>query len=489
MTTMPEPRDLMHQLIESHLNRREFVRRAAALGFSAPAIAGFLAACGRENPPATNVPASATGTAARATTTPVRPAPAPSTTVQVGPVRRVSQIPHVFEPHIAIAPTNPERLAAIAIAPSAFLHDRVGSINLMLAVSTDGGVNWQEQKLQSEWDGVVGFGPDGTLYAVGQTSYGQVGVHRAAAGSPMPSAALIYFSSASADKPWLTIDHRTGTLYVPYTGPNNLSNPRLGIVLQRSTNGGTTWSAPLVIERGVDHAQWRAGQAIPPGFAQALFGEGGNVAIAWTWSPGFDNWPLGVWLATSNDGGQTFTPGKRIAETWGFISTASHQGIYYITYRRGTEQTQQLVMAISRDGGATWQSSVVSGDLILSFDLDKAPGIDVAPDGTIDVIFYGEEGSTPLDMDALRNRRAAGWVDPRRHNVYYTYSKDGGQTFSSPLRLNTDPIVGAWFVRTQGYSRPGEYMGMASTDTYAHPIWIDTPAAESAYAVTTRIRR
>ncbi|HEX5503045.1 MAG TPA: peptide ABC transporter substrate-binding protein [Thermomicrobiales bacterium] len=63
-----EPRELMQQVITGHLSRRDFVRRAAALGFSASAIAAFLAACGGTSPTATSAPAATTGAATTAPT-------------------------------------------------------------------------------------------------------------------------------------------------------------------------------------------------------------------------------------------------------------------------------------------------------------------------------------------------------------------------------------------------------------------------------------
>ncbi len=42
----PEPRELMEQVVRGQLSRRAFIARAAALGCSASAIAGYLAACG-----------------------------------------------------------------------------------------------------------------------------------------------------------------------------------------------------------------------------------------------------------------------------------------------------------------------------------------------------------------------------------------------------------------------------------------------------------
>lgn len=62
------PRELARQVVAGHLSRRDFVRRAAALGLSAPAIAGVLAACGRSDAPELGAPGAATGAAPTPTT-------------------------------------------------------------------------------------------------------------------------------------------------------------------------------------------------------------------------------------------------------------------------------------------------------------------------------------------------------------------------------------------------------------------------------------
>lgn len=417
--------------------------------------------------------------------------------VEVGTLQRVSQAPYVFEPHIAVDPTNPDHLAAIVISVTDFECARGCKWRLLLYISTDGGGTWTEQEpfgfARFSGDGVVGFGPDGTLYAVGLAGdRGKVAMARFDAdGQTTPSSVDFISMSWGSDKPWLTIDPRSGALYVPYSGPIGSPPESEGVKLQRSTDGGETWSDGVEIERGVDVSAHMAGQEIPPFGVQVMLGNGENLAVAWVWSPGVDNWPVGVWVATSGDGGETFSESRQIAESWGFISTAFHSGTYYVFYRRGTEQDQELVVAISHDGGETRESSLVSGDVPLHFDLDKAPGVNVAPNGTLDVIFYahGEGAPDCIDLAAFRKRREEAWIDACVYDVYYTFSKDGGQTFSPPLRLNEKPIVGARFVRTYGSSRPGVYIGMASTDKYAYPIWIDTQGEEGTQAYTVQIKR
>ena len=82
-----EPRELMRQLTTGRISRRAFIARAAALGFSTSAIAGFLAACGAAGTP-TSAPAAATTgptRAAGAGTTPTAAAPAAATTAPARP--------------------------------------------------------------------------------------------------------------------------------------------------------------------------------------------------------------------------------------------------------------------------------------------------------------------------------------------------------------------------------------------------------------------
>ncbi|HTX80116.1 MAG TPA: sialidase family protein, partial [Longilinea sp.] len=195
--------------------------------------------------------------------------------------------------------------------------------------------------------------------------------------------------------------------------------------------------------------------------------------------------------AVSTDGGKTFSAARQIAEVWGYVSTAFYQGDYYIFYKQGTEQKQELAVAISRDNGATWTTSLVSGNTSLSFDIEKAPGVNLAPNGKIDVIYYGHGPDVPncSDVAAFRQRFQNGYVDQCNYNAYFTFSQDGGQTFSTPVILNQKPIMGSHFMRIAGTSRAGDYIGMASTNDFAHPIWIDTDGDDGTHVYTLQIKR
>lgn len=144
-----------------------------------------------------------------------------------------------------------------------------------------------------------------------------------------------------------------------------------------------------------------------------------------------------------------------------------------------------VLLQRSADGGRTWSTAVVSGGVPLSFALTPAPGVGVAPDGTLDVVFYAprERYADPSVQKQTAGGRGR-YIDRCTYDVYYTHSRDGARTWSAPVRLNGEPIEGDEFVRFPRSSRPGEYIGMASTNETAHPIWI-----AGTHAYTARIRR
>ncbi len=388
---------------------------------------------------------------------------------EIGPVTSVSEAPYVSEPFITVDPTDPQRLAALYMTASDPDCDRMCNLGLRLASSDDGGSTWLEQRLYEDarlaGNGTLAYDPSGTLH-VAALADGMI----ATAGGAGELSERRIGASLGADKPWLTIDPRDGTLYVAATGITGDDYDHVGVILYRSPDGGTTWSKPVAAEMGVPLSDLHARVAVPPFGAQALAGTGDDLAVVWLSSEGVDQWPGDVWIAVSHDRGETFES-TRMAESWGAISSASHDGRYYVLHRLGSEQDQRLVISTSRDL-VTWETHDVSGDIALRFDLDKAPGLGIAPDGTVDVVFYAHAESAPacFDMDAFVRRVDDGWVDRCAYHVYYTYSRDEGRTFAAPLRLTQQPILGKEFPRTYGTSRMGDYIGVASTNDSAHPV-------------------
>ncbi len=115
--------------------------------------------------------------------------------------------------------------------------------------------------------------------------------------------------------PRLDIDRRTNTLYLVYQG---LNDGDIDIFFQRSTDGAATWSAP----KRVNDDQPNPGKApqLAPHLAVA---PDGRVDVVWfdgrgafringqdPASRGYGD----VYLASTRDGGQTFSPNRRITD-------------------------------------------------------------------------------------------------------------------------------------------------------------------------------
>jgi hypothetical protein len=419
---------------------------------------------------------------------------------QLGPLHRLGRTPYMLQPHLAVNPTNPDHLAAIVTTTSYPECDDVArcQADLLLLTSTDGGATWTEQRPfakagEFSTEGIVAFGPDGTLYVLGIRD-GTITLNSTHSDAGYEISRSKYQEVTRAQvsaRPWLRIDPRSGTLFLSYAAQYReiLATPSLN----RSTDAGLHWSSTTRADQGVAIADIVTGQVTPPADIQVLLGAGNNLALVWTWSPQAWSWPRRVWLATSADGGESFSTPRQLAETWGAINTAAQNGAYYLVYRPGTEQAQDLALAASYDGGQTWVSSLINGNISLTFDVDKAPGIGVAPDGTIDLVFYahGEDAAgCALDLASWQETLKTGWRDSCLYHVYYTFSRDGGQSFSQPLQLNQALIPGERFVRWAGVSTAGSHIAVASTEAYAYPIWIEAQDdGAGTQAVTVRIER
>jgi hypothetical protein len=417
--------------------------------------------------------------------------------LEIGPLQPISQVPYVAQPQIAVSPVNPDHLAAVVTAVSDFACEAADCrFNLIFYTSTDGGATWVEQSpvretAQDTSSGAVAFGLDGALYAFGLRD-GRMIINRTMAeGGALPyemspADTIPITTSPLFSQPWLSVHPQSGELFLSYAGRNRNN---VGPSLKRSVDGGATWSSTIEVDEGINADDVVNGRAMPQQDVQVMFGQGDDLAVVWTWSPDTDNLPLGVWLATSADDGATFSQARQIAQTWGPIKALAHDGAYYIFYRPGSEESQELAVAISSDGGNTWEAVSVSHDVPLYFDIDKGPGVNVAANGMIDVVFYAQAEDCGLNLAMWRQRFEGAWIDTCLYDVYYTFSPDGGRSFSQPQRLNEGSIRGEQFVRPGG-SSVGSHPGVASTEAFAYPIWLGTEGEEEGVQTyTLRIER
>lgn len=391
------------------------------------------------------------------------PAPTGGTAVRVGPLERVTTVPFVFEPDVAVDPTDPDHLAATIATAGALRCASLTAacpVRLLFASSTDGGRAWSAQPLTDAESN------DGVVYLAGQTAF----VHQGPAEPAGGTIGQTTLPGIDADKPWLAIDPTTRALYVAYTGQDPEHPGPSRSLLARSADGARTWTETT----------------LPPGFnEQPLLGRDGRVAVALLRVSSQAQALQGlkdVAVAASPDGGATFAASVTLGVGWGLDGSAWGGDSFYVAYAGTPVQGGHLTVAGSHDAGRTWRTAIVAPTIPLYYSpVVPAPALAVAPDGAVDLLFYAATAPC-ADPAAFFRAPPVGpfgpaWVDHCVYNVYHTASADGGQTWAAPLRLNPQPIVGARFAQVPtGRSRPGEYVGLAATDGAADALWIATDA-------------
>ncbi len=257
------------------------------------------------------------------------------------------------------------------------------------------------------------------------------------------------------DKPWLVCDRATNTLYMAYTrfvnGNIGLSGP-LSVELIKSVDGGSTWTAPFILESSPTESVQIAYIAIGP-----------NSEVYTLWERGIDDITVAnthLEFRRSFNLAATFDPkvvvrimtpsfypamvgfnredtleiGTVAADT---SSTATRGNVYVIWVERDglSLPVRDVFVARSTDQGATWSAPVRVNDDPPGSD-QVMPWVSVNAGGTVEAFWYD-----------YRN-----WSGMHTVDVYAARSVDGGQSFGPNF---------------------GDYIQCASEGTGFYPSWAD----------------
>ena len=218
---------------------------------------------------------------------------------------------------------------------------------------------------------------------------------------------------------------------------------RNGIFVRRSLDGGKTWEKDAATVKAFQgnepEIQW---EDMPRVFAdvQPKSHFRGNVYVGWI------EWQLDksiILFARSTDGGKTFSQPIRISThaglprddnggLVGFVGVVGADGTVYASWNDGST----ITITESHDGGQTFSPSRAV--------------LDVAPP------YFGGAGGIPgvsramgfpqIGVDAREGKQGGNlylaWSDFRNGDVdvFLASSSDHGRTWSSPIRVNSDPI-------------------------------------------------
>ena len=303
---------------------------------------------------------------------------------------------------IAINPKNPDNIVAASFQAGRPPRPRYASYNY---VSMDGGKTWktvpvEDPKGLTQGDDAVYFSNEGTAYHI----------HLSFVGIRVP------------------------------TPPRAES----GMLVESSKDGGLTWSESVP---AINHVNSVIPFEDKPGIVvdnavQSKYK--GNVYLAWTrfdvYGSSDPDCHSHIYFSRSTDAGKTFAMPIRISDgagdcrdgdntVEGAVPAVGPNGEVYVVWAGPLG----LVFKKSVDGGLTFSKDRVIGQMPGGWDfsvegLDRANGMPV----------------TGVDLSNGPNKGAlyVNWIDARNGDpdVFVISSRDGGETWSAPTRVNDDPL-------------------------------------------------
>ena len=388
--------------------------------------------------------------------------------VFIKPVSAQFQNVQVGAPLNTYEPEEP----SIVINPNNTNHILVGSNSNNYYFSTNAGLTWQHGFLYSSFgvsgDPCVLVDQNGNYYyfhLVPDMSRVICQKTNSIGGSWSNGSYTGVNGTKDNDKEWAAIDQDNGNIYVAWAqfdehgSFNTLDSSE--IQLSRSTDGGLTWSVPVVVSDRKGNAQGSNYSYHAP---MPAIGPNNELYVTWMG-------PEGLMFDKSIDGGFTWlqndinvsgfhinwlvfnVPGVEIVPGFPIISCDLSSGVYngniYIcwTDQRSGYYDTDVWLTKSTDAGLSWYPPIRVND--------DGPGrhqffawmtIDQS-NGYLYFVFYDRRNYTTLQTD-----------------VYMARSTDGGASFTNFL-ISENPF-------TPSYNNYlGHYIGISAHNNVVRPVW------------------
>lgn len=219
--------------------------------------------------------------------------------------------------------------------------------------------------------------------------------------------------SAMLDKPWMAVNRVAGSDHIHITYTHFVSAPPpfpiTSIEYVRSTDGGATFSSPIVLDQVTGSVPFLQDSHVAVGI-------GSDVYVAWESFPNGQGPGRQIKLSKSTDGGMTFGAPVVVTDVTAVGNGFVVQGLF-----RDFLDLQGLVVDRTNGPGRgnvyiTWQD-----------------GRNLNQTDPLGASFIGGSGGCPIGSPP-----APGYCF---EDILFTRSVDGGATWSAPVRVNNDPIA------------------------------------------------
>ncbi|MGQ0536071.1 MAG: sialidase family protein [Methanobacteriota archaeon] len=373
-------------------------------------------------------------------------------------------------------------------------------------LTKDGGASWKNDNLPgSPWllttdpsrfepnvlsqywcatDPVVAFGPDGTFYysalvyqgdpvtaskigkdqlgtGVNDFAFNRVSIVVAISsdgGETFDEISVIDSGSFPVnfhDRQWIEVDQENGNVYVAWTAialPGNL--------FYRSTDGGRTWSMPVVLNDVPTALHGPGGMYVAVGHGGPIYvsgcGDGGpQVTVSKDAGETFSGFAMAV--PATDEGMEAEFRSGMVCMVAADDTDGPHSGNVYLAWSDTRNGDRDIYFARSDDEGSSWSEPVRLNKDDGAND-QFFPAVSVSPSGVVDVVWYDRRNDP----------------ENRLLDLYHVYSLDGGRTWSDDFRVtdvSSDPV---WSKHQGGFTFIGDYIDIDSSEACAHPVWVDT---------------
>ncbi|OJJ18612.1 hypothetical protein BKI52_23665 [marine bacterium AO1-C] len=346
--------------------------------------------------------------------------------------------------------------------------------------STNGGTTWAGQTTgtggSNSGDPSAVIGNNGRFYnGFISSGFGQGVAYSTNSG--LTWTPVIIAPSGTLDKNHLWIDNKIGSTYEGnlYNSWTIFSGANSGeIQITRSTNDGVSWTTPTVVSSAVSAGSHNQGVNLQTG-------PNGEVYAVWSIYDSFPSDETALGFTSSTNGGASFATATRIiSNIRGIRSTQTGKNMRVNSFPS---------MAVDISNGPN------SGHIYVVWANIGTPGVNTA--GSIDVYMIrstngGTTWSTPIkvNQDPIGNENYFPWItcDPvtgdlsvifysdrnvssTQVEVFVATSQDGGSTWNdfrvSDVAFTPSPIPGL----ASGYF--GDYLGITARDGVVYPCWTD----------------